>query len=126
MILGAGVDLVDVERFERAATRFGDGFCDRILTPEELADCEESARPYEQQAARFAVREAVLKAIGTGLAAGMTWRDIRVHRGLAPGVFRVELDGGVRRTADALGVRRIHVAVCTTRTLAAASVVLED
>jgi len=126
MILGAGVDLVDVARFERVATRHGEGFSDRILTPGELADCAAAARPFEEQAARFAVREAVLKALGTGLAAGMAWRDIRVHRSGAPGVFSVELDGGVRAAAAALGVRRVHVAVCTTRTLAAATVLVED
>ena len=115
MILGVGVDLVDVPRFERVATRYGEGFVDRILTPEEIADCAVAARPFEAQAARFAAREAALKALGTGLVGGMSWRDMRVVRGDSPGVFTMEIGGGVRQTADALGVRRLHVAMCTTR-----------
>lgn len=126
MILGVGVDLVDVARFERAVTRHGDGFVERILTPEEMADCASAARPYEQQAVRFAAREALLKALGTGLVGGMSWRDVRVVRGAGPGVFGVEMSGGVRDTAEALGVRSVHVALCTTRHIAAASVILED
>lgn len=125
MIKGVGVDLVEVARFERAATRHGDGFLDRILSDAELDACAAACRPPEQAAARFAAREAVLKALGTGLAAGMAWRDIEVVPGEAPGVFSLELSGGVRREAEAQGVRRIHLALCTTRTLAAASVVLE-
>jgi holo-[acyl-carrier protein] synthase len=125
MILGVGVDLVDVGRFERAATRHGDGFVDRILTPEEIADCARGRRVFEQQAARFAAREALLKALGTGLIAGMAWRDMRVVRGDAPGVFAMEMEGGVRRIADAMGVRRVHAALATTRQIAAAAVVLE-
>jgi holo-[acyl-carrier protein] synthase len=126
MILGVGVDMVDVARFERMATRHGEGFVERILTPEEVADCALARRPFADQAARFAAREALLKALGTGLVGGMSWRDMRVVRGDGPGVFTVEIDGGVRQAADALGVRRLHVALCTTRQVAAASVILED
>jgi phosphopantetheinyl transferase (holo-ACP synthase) len=68
----------------------------------------------------------VLKALGTGLSAGMAWRDIEVVPGSGPAVFSMELRGGVRAAADALGVRRIHVALCTTRHIAAAVVVLES
>jgi holo-[acyl-carrier protein] synthase len=125
MILGVGVDLVDVARFERVATRHGEGFVGRILTPEEIADCASARRPFEEQAARFAAREAVLKALGTGLVGGMSWRDMRVVRGGGPGAFAMEIGGGVRQAADALGVRRVHLALCTTRTLAAAAVILE-
>ncbi len=126
MILGVGVDLVDVPRFERVATRHGEGFVERILTPEEIADCAAAARPFEQQAVRFAAREALLKALGTGLVGGMAWRDMRVVQGAGPGVFGVEMSGGVRDAAEALGVRRVHLALCCTRKIAAASVVLED
>jgi holo-[acyl-carrier protein] synthase len=125
MILGVGVDLVDVDRFARVAMRHGEGFVERILTPAEIADCASARRPFEQQAARFAAREALVKALGTGLVGGMSWRDMRVVRGEVPGVFTMTVDGGVRETAEALGVRRLHVALCTTRTIAAAVVVLE-
>jgi holo-[acyl-carrier protein] synthase len=126
MILGVGVDLVDVPRFERVATRHGEGFVERILTPDEIAECALARRPFEAQAARFAAREALLKALGTGLVGGMSWRDMRVVRGGGPGVFTIEMAGGVRQTADSLGVRRLHLALCTTPDIAAASVILED
>lgn len=125
MVLGVGVDLVDVGRFARVATRHGDGFVDRILTPAEIDACRLARRPHEHHAARFAAREAVLKALGTGLTTGMAWRDIEVQPGDAPGVFTMRLSGGVLAAADALGVCRIHVALATTRDLAAAVVVLE-
>lgn len=126
MILGVGVDLVDVARFARAATRHGEGFVDRILAPAEIEACRAARRPHEQHAARFAAREAVLKALGTGLSGGMSWRDVEVMPGGGPGVFRLELRGAVREAADALGVRRVHAALCATRGIAAASVILED
>ncbi len=125
MVLGVGVDLVDVARFTRVATRHGEGFVDRILTPAEVRACSATRRPHEHQAIRFAAREAVLKALGTGLAAGMAWRDIEVVPADAPGVFTLSLGGGVRAAANALGVRRIHLAVSATRDLAAATVILE-
>jgi holo-[acyl-carrier protein] synthase len=119
------VDLVDVARFTRAATRHGEGFVDRILTPGEIEDCASTRRPFEHQAARFAAREALLKALGTGLVGGMAWRDVRVVRGDAPGVFTVAMDGGVRATAETLGVRRVHLSMTTTRDHAAAVVIVE-
>jgi holo-[acyl-carrier protein] synthase len=125
MVLGVGVDLVDVVRFARIAERHGEDFAERILTPAELSACAAARRPYEHQAVRFAAREAVLKALGTGLAEGMAWRDIEVRPGTAPGVFSLSLAGGVGAAASALGVRRIHLAVSTTRGLAAAAVILE-
>lgn len=125
MLLGVGVDLVDVPRFTRIAARHGEDFAERILVPAELAACRAARRPHEQQAVRFAAREALLKALGTGLAAGMAWRDIEVVPGDAPGVFTLSLTGGVRAAAASLGVRRVHLAVCATRTLAAAAVILE-
>jgi holo-[acyl-carrier protein] synthase len=125
MLLGVGVDLVDVKRFARVAMRHGDGFVDRILTTAEVEACRATRRPHEHEAVRFAAREAVLKALGTGLTTGMAWRDIEVVPAPAPGVFTMRLSGGVAETAEHLGVCRIHVALTTTRDLAAAVVILE-
>ncbi len=125
MILGIGVDLVDVARFERTASRFGEAFVDRILTAAEIDACRRMRRPDEHHAARFAAREALLKALGTGLAGRMSWRDIEVVPGEGPGTYSLALTGAVREAAESLGVRRVHVALCSTRALAAATVVLE-
>jgi len=125
MICGVGVDLVDVPRFARVVARLGEGFLERLFTARELdAGCR-ARRPTEHFAARFAAREAVLKALGTGLAGAMSWKDIEVRPACA-GAFTLELSGAVQDAATALRVRRVHLALATTRKLAAASVILED
>ena len=125
MICGVGVDLVDVPRFARIVDRLGEGFLERLFTPAEIdAGCR-ARRPSEYFAACFAAREAALKALGTGLAGAMSWKDIEVRPANA-GTFTLGLSGAVQAAAAALRVRRVHVALSTTRELAAASVVLEN
>jgi holo-[acyl-carrier protein] synthase len=124
-ILGIGVDLVDVARFARVAARHDPGFVDGLFTPAEIAWCGRQRRRDEHLAARFAAREAVLKALGTGLVGLMSWRDIEVVTGEAPGLVAMEIRGAVRQVADAQGVARVHLALATTRQVAAAAVVLE-
>ena len=120
VILGIGIDLVDVARFARIAGRH-----DPVFTPAEIAWCRGQRRRDEHLAARFAAREAVLKALGTGLVGLMSWRDIEVVPGCAPGIVDMELRGAVGARADCLGVTRVHLALTTSRTIAAAAVVLE-
>jgi len=124
-MLGIGTDLVDVERFARAASRHGAGFLEGLFSPDEIASCSRLRRRSEHLAARFAAREALLKALGTGLVEGMSWRDMEVVPGVAPGVCGMELRGGVGEAARRLGVRRVHLAVATTRAVAMATVVLD-
>ena len=125
MILGIGIDLVDVARFARIAGRHDPSFLDSLFTPAEIAWCRRQRRRDEHLAARFAAREAVLKALGTGLVGLMSWRDIEVVPGGAPGAVEMALRGEVRAAADRLGASRVHLALTTTRAIAAASVVLE-
>jgi holo-[acyl-carrier protein] synthase len=122
MILGLGTDLVDVERFRRAAERHGDGFLERLFSAAEIEACRKMRRPAEHFAARFAACEALLKALGTGLAGRMSWRDMEVVPGDGPGVFRIELRGAVREEAERLGATRVLLALTTTREVAAATV----
>ncbi len=124
-ILGIGVDAVDVARFSRVAARHAPGFLESLFTSAEIAWCGLRRRRDEHLAARFAAREAVLKALGTGLVGLMSWRDIEVVAGTAPGLFALEIRGAVRALADARGVARAHLTLATTRTVAAAVVVLE-
>jgi holo-[acyl-carrier protein] synthase len=124
VIVGLGSDLVDVARFRRIADRFGDGFLESLFSPAEVRACRCQRRPWEQFAARFAAREAVLKALGTGLAAGMSWKDIEVLPGPAPGVFAVALRGGALEAFTRLGATDAHLAMTTTREVAAATVVI--
>ncbi|RPJ74771.1 MAG: holo-[acyl-carrier-protein] synthase [Acidobacteria bacterium] len=124
MILGLGTDLVDVERFRRVTERHGDGFLERLFSPAEIAACRKMRRPAEQLAARFAAREALLKALGTGLVGPMSWRDIEVLPAGARGVYTVEVRGAVRAEAERLGASRLLLAMTTTREVAAATVVM--
>lgn len=125
MVVGLGTDLVDVARFRRVADRFGDHFLESLFSPAEIGWCRRRRRPWEHLAARFAAREAVLKALGTGLAGGMSWKDIEVVPRPGPGTFGMELRRQVREAADARGVREAHVALSVGREFAAATVVLE-
>jgi holo-[acyl-carrier protein] synthase len=125
VILGIGFDLVDVERFSRIAARHDPGFIESLFPADEAAWCAARRRRDHHLAARFAAREAVLKALGTGLVGLMSWRDIEVVPGAAAGTATMVLRGAVGAEAERQGVRRIHLAMATTNALAGASVILE-
>ena len=78
MIVGTGIDLCEVPRIRKSIERFGQRFIDRIYTPREIAYVERKANKYERYAARFAAKEAGMKAIGTGWRGGITWQDFEV------------------------------------------------
>lgn len=125
VILGIGIDLVDVARFSRVAARHDPGFVESLFPAEEIAWCSARRHRDRHLAARFAAREAVLKALGTGLVGLMSWRDIRVIPGDGPGTVGMDLGGAVGEEAGRQGVRRAHLALSLTRDVAAAVVVLE-
>lgn len=124
MILGIGLDLVEVARFERDVSRHGNGFLEELFSPREIAYCQGMRRPYPFYAARFAAREAFFKALGTGREGSMGWRDVEVHREASGKPFLV-LHGETRRVAEGRGVRRVHLSLTHTEEYAAATVVLE-
>jgi holo-[acyl-carrier protein] synthase len=125
MILGTGLDLLDTARFSRVAARHGAGFVEGLFSAAERAWCARQRRPDEHLAARFAAREALLKALGTGLVGSMSWKDVEVVPGRARGTASLVVRGAVGAEAARQGVRRIHLALATTRALAMASVILE-
>ena len=125
MILGTGLDLLDTARFSRVAAKLGPSFAEGLFSEAERAWCARQRRPDEHLATRFAAREALLKALGTGLAGTMSWKDIEVVPGEARGTAALVVRGAVADEAAWRGVRRIHLALATTRRLAAASVILE-
>jgi holo-[acyl-carrier protein] synthase len=125
VILGIGIDLVDVARFSRIAARHAPGFLESLFPAAEIAWCAARRRRDEHLSARFAAREAVLKALGTGLVGLMSWKNIEVVPGEAPGTASMVLRGAVGAEAERQGIRRIHLALTTTRAFAAAAVVLE-
>ncbi|WP_051275869.1 holo-ACP synthase [Desulfovirgula thermocuniculi] len=121
-MLGVGTDLVAVARIEKAACRFGERFLERVFLPGERRYCEARRDPYSCYAARFAAKEAVLKALGTGLTGGICWRDVEVVReNGAPGV---RLRGRAAGLAAARGVEGVLLSLSHEGPFALAFVVL--
>jgi holo-[acyl-carrier protein] synthase len=121
-IVAHGVDLVDIARIERAVARFGQQFLRRVFTPDEIAYCVARRRPGPHLAARFAAKEAAMKALGTGRACGVRWRDIEVVRTGGPPQLRFH--GAAARRFEALGAERALLTLTHARALALAHVVL--
>jgi holo-[acyl-carrier protein] synthase len=96
MILGIGTDIIDVRRISKTIDRHGDRFLGRIFTPAERAKAERRANRAETYAKRFAAKEACAKALGTGLSAGVFWRDMGVVN-LPSGRPTMQLTGGAQR-----------------------------
>ena len=124
MILGTGVDLAEVPRIRAAIERHGGRFIERIYTPPEIAYVERKANRFERYAARFAAKEAGMKAIGTGWKRGVTWRDFEVVN-LPSGRPTLRLHGVASEIAQQLGVRQISLSLTHTAELGMAHVILE-
>ena len=125
MILGTGVDLAEVARIRASIERYGDRFIKRVFTEEEAAYAERKANKYERYAARFAAKEAGMKALGTGWSGGIKWKDLEVAN-LPSGRPTLVLHGVARAVADGLGVNTIHLSLTHTSEQALAWVLLED
>ena len=127
-ILGLGMDLVENERISQVLQRFGEQFLRRIMRPEELEFVPRpltTKRACEYVAARFAAREAAVKALGTGFSGGVTLMDVQVVRS-SSGKPEILFFGGAAQRAQAMGVRGVHLTLTHTRDYAAAVVVLEE
>jgi holo-[acyl-carrier protein] synthase len=128
MIVGSGVDVIEIARIERALMRPGDRFARRVFAGDEIATCRGFGRPSPHFALRFAVKEAAMKALGTGWANGVRWTDIETLEQSAEGKrlpLALRFHGRAREVADELGVSRHHLAVSRTRSHAIAMVVFE-
>jgi holo-[acyl-carrier protein] synthase len=124
MILGTGVDLCEVPRIRASIERYGARFLDRIFTPREIAYVETKANRYERYAARFAAKEAGMKAIGTGWRKGVTFRDFEVTN-LPSGRPTLALHGRAGEIAAAAGVKSAHLSMTHTAENGMAFVILE-
>ena len=125
MIVGSGVDIAEVDRIRAAAERYGARFIERIYTPVEIAYVERRlAGRWERYAARFAAKEAGMKAIGTGWRRGVRWRDFEVTN-LPSGKPTLKLHGVAAQFAAMLGVKNIALSLTHTATEALAYVILE-
>ena len=125
MIVGTGVDIAEVDRIEAAVTRFGDRFLRRVFTPSEVSYCLGKPNAAERLAARFAAKEAGMKAIGTGLRNGITWQDVEVVR--LPGQRPIlQFHDKAAEFAARLGCKRTHLSLSHTKEQAIAHVILES
>jgi holo-[acyl-carrier protein] synthase len=123
-VLGIGVDLVENARIEHSLERFGERFLRRVFTAGEIEYSQSMKYPARHLAARFAAKEAVSKAFGTGIGKAMGWKDIDVHRKPSGEPFLV-LEGGAKKLADDRGVTAIWITLSHTEHHAMAMVVLE-
>lgn len=126
MILGSGIDVIEVERIERALARHGERFERRVFHAREIAAARRHRRPALQFALRFAAKEALMKAVGTGWARGVRWVDIETAGGGAGrAAMELVLHGQVAELVRRRGARRAHLGVGRSRRLALAVVLLE-
>lgn len=124
MILGIGIDLVDIPRLEAVLERHQGRAHKRLFTAEEIEYCSSAGRPGESYAARFAAKEAFFKAVRAGWGQGVTWTEVEVVS--APsGAPDIRLHGGARKRAETLGARRIHLSLTHGGEVAAAFLILE-
>jgi holo-[acyl-carrier protein] synthase len=124
-VIGIGVDIVETARIDRSLERFGERFLQRVFTAGEIEYCQSMKFPARHLAARFAAKEAVSKAFGTGIGKSMGWRDIDVHRKESGEPF-VVLSGGAEQLAEARGVQKVWISLSHTDQHAAATIVLES
>lgn len=121
-IIGIGMDATDLPRIADVLARYGDRFLRRVFTDGEIAYCTRRRDPVPHLAGRFAVKEAAMKALGTGHSRGVLWKDVEVIRRSGPP--QLQLHGGAARMAERLGVHRSLVTITHSETVAIAQVVL--
>jgi holo-[acyl-carrier protein] synthase len=126
MIVGTGVDLCEVPRIEKAIkSSHGQRLIERVFTEREIAYAQRKANPYERYAARFAAKEAGMKALGTGWRDGIAWRDFEVAN-LPSGRPTLRLSGKAAEIAKKLGVTNVSLSITHTAEQAMAMVILES
>jgi holo-[acyl-carrier protein] synthase len=125
MIVGTGIDIAEVPRIRQSIERFGDRFLQRVYTKGEIQYCDSKANRAERYAARFAAKEAAMKALGTGWNHGVRWRDCEVVR-LPGGRPSISFHGKAAEFAARLGVRNAALSISHTVEQAIAQVILES
>ena len=125
MILGVGIDIIEVARIRSSYERFGERFVNRILLPNEIAYCLSHKMPAPFLAARFAAKEAISKAFGTGIGAQLGWQDMEVGRKESGEPF-VILHGGGKKLLEERKGRVVLISLSHTQEHAAAVAILES
>jgi len=125
MIVGSGIDMVEIARIQHSIDRYGALFLNRVFTAAEQAYCLRKRNSAESFAARFAAKEAGAKALGTGISYGVNWLEIEVVREPS-GRPTIRFHGRAAQIATAIGSARAALSITHTSQLSTASVVLED
>ena len=125
MVLAIGIDIVEIDRIERAVERLGERFLDRVFTPAEREYCGSRGARFVHYAGRFAAKEAAMKALGTGWAGGVAWHEVEILPS-AGGPPQLALHGVARRRFDELGATRALVTISHTHAVAIAQVLFES
>jgi holo-[acyl-carrier protein] synthase len=125
MIVGTGIDIAEVHRIAESIERFGERFLHRVYTEGEIRYCESKANRVERYAARFAAKEAAMKALGTGWAGGVRWRDCEVGR-MPGGRPTIVFHGKAAEVAVKLGMKNAALSLTHTKEQAMAQVILEN
>lgn len=121
-ILGVGTDIVECLRISQMIERHGELFLNRVFTQTEIGYCSARAAATQHYAGRWAAKEAVLKAMGTGWARGIRWLDIEI-RNDERGRPSIALGGGARDICERLGVQQMHISISHCRTFATATAI---
>ena len=124
MILGTGIDIIEVARIAASFDKFGEQFVNRILLPDEIAYCLTHKNPAPFLAVRCAAKEAISKAFGTGIGAALGWQDMEIRR-KESGEPYVVLHGKGRELFAARGAKQLLISLSHTEHYAAATAVLE-
>jgi len=124
MIFGTGIDIIEVDRIKNSIQKYSDRFKKKIFTQKEIDYCHSQADPAKHFAARFTVKEAVLKCFGTGMTGGILWKDIEVDK-LKSGQPVLNLHGNGKKLFNQLKLKHIHVSITHDKTYAAAHAIAE-
>jgi holo-[acyl-carrier protein] synthase len=124
-IVGTGIDIVECLRIAQMIERHGELFITRVYTDAEIEYCTARKAATQHYSGRWAAKEAVLKALGTGWRRGISWRDIEI-RNDRKGAPTLNLRAGARDVMEKAGIRKLHVSISHCRSFAVAHVVAED
>ena len=124
MIVGTGIDIIEIDRIKNSIQKYSDRFKKKIFTQKEIDYCDSQAEPAKHFAARFSVKEAVLKCFGTGMSGGILWKDIEVDK-LESGQPILNLYGKGEKIFDQLNLKHIHISITHDKSYAVAHAIAE-
>lgn len=125
MIAGTGIDIVEINRVEDIIKKYDLHFIEKIFTESEIEYCRNKVKPSQHFAGRFAVKEAVLKVLGTGWGKGIRWKDIEINPDCQYGTPKVRLYNKAKERAESIGIENIHISISHTGNLAIAQAIGE-